>query len=331
MFSKLTFLGTSAGCPTKLRNVTSHVVTFKNGIQWMLDCGEGTQHQIQKAPGVKPTRLSTILITHMHGDHVFGLPGLLASMSMSGGRSSTSQPLVILGPLGLKQYIDISLSLTESYLNFPFEVRELDATQSHDCGLINEVHVAAYPLQHAIPCLGYVLTEQQRPPKVDMSRAKALGINGRDIGQILRHGELAINDRLVTAADITQPPSPSRKMVLLGDTCNSDSLLSAGQGASVLVHECTLDASMQATAIANGHSTSSMAGKFARRLEAERLILTHISPRYDSWDMLHKEAQEVRYILREWWHLLPIACVTSCPYNLLSDSFPAVILCCNLH
>eukprot|EP00045_Choanoeca_perplexa_P004511 m.38761 g.38761 ORF g.38761 m.38761 type:complete len:312 (-) comp12614_c0_seq2:18-953(-) len=293
MFSKLTFLGTSAGCPTKLRNVTSHVLQFTNGKQWMLDCGEGTQQQVQRAQGVKPSRLAAILITHMHGDHIFGLPGLLASMSMAGGRDASSSPLVIVGPNGLKHYLDTCINLSQSYLDFPVDVRELDATTEHDLGTIDGVQVRAYPLKHAIPCLGYVLTEKTKQRKVDMNKAKAFGLAGPQIGELLRAGHLLKDDgTTITTTDVCLPVEPPRKVVLLGDTCNSDTILEPGRGATVVVHECTLDASMEESAIANGHSTSVMAGNFARRLQAKRLILTHISPRYDSWTLLQQEASK---------------------------------------
>ena len=150
---QLTFLGTGAGIPAKERNVSALVLTFtKRSQSWLFDCGEGTQHQFIRS-GLKPNKIEKIFITHMHGDHLFGLPGLLTSRSMSG----PSQPLTIYGPKGIKEYIAASLSLSASWVSFPLDIIEL----TPGLGVESEnTQITVLPLNHVIPCFGFRISYQ---------------------------------------------------------------------------------------------------------------------------------------------------------------------------
>jgi len=140
--------------------------------------------------------------------------------------------------------------------------------------------LAAYPIKHAVPCLGYVITESPPTPKIDAARAKALGVSGPLLGTLRREGSVTIEGQLVHLEDVCHAALPPRKVVLLGDTSDASSLHAAGQGCHTVVHEATLASGMEDQAVANGHSTTNMAVDTALALGASRLILTHISPRY---------------------------------------------------
>ncbi len=161
---ELTFLGTSAGVPTKERNVTSMILNLV-GIRksyWLFDCGEGTQHRILNSP-FKTPKIDKIFITHLHGDHIFGLPGLLCSRSMGGA----TEPLTLYGPKGLKQYVETVLSVSESYMTYPLNIIEIQAGQLFDDG---ELIVTAYPLDHRVECYGYRIEEHAKSGALDAER-----------------------------------------------------------------------------------------------------------------------------------------------------------------
>jgi len=285
LFSHITFLGTSSGAPTKHRNVTSHVVAFNDGSQLMLDCGEGTQHQVIRCDRVKASKLRTILVTHLHGDHCFGLPGFLCSMGMAGSRTDAVK---LVGPVGLKDMVETALRYNGGgfvYLPFPVEYQELPPDfRGFVCDHVG-VRVSAYPMKHGVPCFGYVLEEEARRGKVDAKLAKSKGVSGRQIGELLQVGKVTTEDGTIVHVDeVVGDTIPGRKLVLLGDTSDSSAIAEAAYGTSLLVHEATLGAGKEEEAVERGHSTSAMAGRFAHSINAKSLILTHFSGRFSATD-----------------------------------------------
>lgn len=164
------FLGTGAGIPAKLRNVTSIALKLleERGSIWLFDCGEATQHQILHT-SIKPRRIEKIFITHLHGDHIYGLPGLLSSRSFQGGETE----VIIYGPKGLKEYITVSLSVSQTYLKYPLKVIEIDeGIIFEDEQFIVETHV----LEHGIPSYGYRIIEKDRPGTLLADKLAEAGI-----------------------------------------------------------------------------------------------------------------------------------------------------------
>eukprot|EP01135_Chromosphaera_perkinsii_P006654 Nk52_evm56s554 gene=Nk52_evmTU56s554 len=286
MLQHISFLGTSAGSPSKYRNVTSHALTFENGRVWLLDCGEGTQHRIMTCPSVKSSRIDVILITHLHGDHCFGLPGLLATMSLHmTGRSDS--PVTIVGPMGIKNMTEVNLQHSATVLNFDLQFVELEefgkehkGTKCRQVGSFDGISVAAYTLEHRVPCWGYILQEPEKRGKINMKKAKEYGLKGKMIGDIVKEGELSIEGKTIKLEDVSDEARPGKKIILLGDTSNSNEMLEDGRGCDILVHEATFDKNIREKALETGHSTSEMAGEFAKALGAHYLILTHFSSRY---------------------------------------------------
>lgn len=275
---KLTFLGTGAGSPSLTRNVTSLGLQWpQRAALWLFDAGEGTQQQVLRSP-LKLSHLEQIYVTHLHGDHVFGLPGLLASRSSA---QDIQTPVTIFGPPGLEEWLRVTLRLTATGLKYPL----LFATVSD--GLVYEDEtreVRCRRLNHRVTSYGYAVAEKPRPGTFDAEAALALGVPfGPLFGQLKAGGSVTLPDgRVVDGTALVGPPRPGRKVVVCGDTGVTPAAAELAQGADVLVHEATFQSDQAERAVAAGHSTAAEAAAAARDAGVGVLILTHISSRYES-------------------------------------------------
>ncbi|WNN44527.1 ribonuclease Z [Winslowiella toletana] len=274
---ELLFLGTCAGTPSRERNVTSIALTLGNsgsGGYWLFDCGEGTQHQMMRSP-LKPGKMEKIFITHLHGDHIFGLPGLLTSRSMGG----VTEPLTIYGPVGIKAFVDTTLSLSASYVTFPLEIIEISAGEVCDDG---QIRVTAWPMSHVIECYGYRIEQHDKPGVLDAARLKADGIPAGNWFQRLKRGETVVleDGRQVCGWDYLGPSIKGKSLAIFGDTGPTPVASELAANVDVMVHETTLEASMAEKANGRGHSTTVQAANAAKLAGAKRLIATHFSARY---------------------------------------------------
>ena len=261
---ELIFLGTSAGVPTRTRNVTAILLNLQHPTQsglWLFDCGEGTQHQLLHT-AFNPGKLDKIFISHLHGDHLFGLPGLLCSRSMSG----IIQPLTIYGPQGIREFVETALRISGSWTDYPLEIVEIGAGEILDDGLRK---VTAYPLEHPLECYGY--------------RIEAAGVPPGPLFQELKAGKtITLEDgRQINGADYLAAPVPGKALAIFGDTGPCDAALDLAKGVDVMVHEATLDITMEAKANSRGHSSTRQAATLAREAGVGKLIITHVSSRYD--------------------------------------------------
>ncbi|QIF93153.1 ribonuclease Z [Proteus vulgaris] len=274
---ELIFLGTNAGVPSKDRNVTSMVLDLQNKQKsmWMFDCGEATQHQILHTR-VKLPRLNKIFITHLHGDHIFGLPGLLCSRSMGG----TEAGLTVYGPAGIKDFIETSLTLSHSYLTYPINIVEIDAA-----GFLFEeegMKVSCEALSHPVPCFGYRLEEENSPGKLDALKLKAENIPTGPWLQELKQGKtITLPDgRVIDGQEYIGPEIKGRCIAIFGDTQPTPDALKLANNADVIVHEATFKHEMAEQANSRGHSTTVQATTLAKDANVKKLIITHISSRY---------------------------------------------------
>jgi ribonuclease Z len=283
---RIVFLGTSSAVPTPSRNVSSLAIAKDDGGIWLVDCGEGTQHRLQTAP-VRSGRIERILITHLHGDHCFGLFGLLSSLSMQGRTDS----LELIGPRGIERMVRDVLGHADTRLGYGLQVTELD--RACDLGVRDGLGIAAHPIAHRVACFGYVLEEPVRRGVFDPERARAAGVpSGPLFGRLASGEDVAVGDRIVRSADVVGPSRAGRKLVVLGDTRDPSGIADAARGCDALVHESTFPAGDEAHARSVGHSTSAMAGRFARSIAARRLLLNHFSARFadSELDRLGREA-----------------------------------------
>lgn len=275
---ELTFLGTSAGVPTRTRNMTSIVLNLQQPTAaevWLFDCGEGTQHQFLHT-ALHPGKLNKIFITHLHGDHLFGLPGLLCSRSMQGN----SLPLTLYGPKGLREFVEVALRLSGSWTDYPLDIVEVGP------GLIFDeagYRVTAWPLNHPVECYGYRIEEHDKPGALDAARLIADGVPSGPLFQQLKQGlsvELA-DGRIVDGRRYLGPTTPGKKLAIFGDTAPCEAALELARGVDVMVHETTLEQAMAKKANARGHSSSQQAAALARDANVGTFIATHFSSRYD--------------------------------------------------
>ncbi|QCJ68820.1 ribonuclease Z [Providencia heimbachae] len=286
---ELTFLGTSAGVPTKERNVTSMILNLV-GIRksyWLFDCGEGTQHRILNS-SFKASKIEKIFITHLHGDHIFGLPGLLCSRSMGG----STDLLTLYGPKGLKQYIETTLSVSASYMTYPLEIIEIEAGQLFDDG---ELIVTAYSLEHRVECYGYRIEEHAKSGSLDADKLAQDNIPRGPWMQALKAGETITLEegRVINGADYLGEPIAGKVIAIFGDTEPTEQALLLAKDADLMVHETTLETAFEAKANERGHSTTRQAAKLAREAGVKRFVATHLSGRYSANDipMLLAECQ----------------------------------------
>ena len=277
----LTFLGTSAGCPTAERNVSAIILDLlqERGRLWLFDCGEATQMQMQKAK-FSLAKLELICLTHLHGDHLFGLPGVLTSRSLMQNQSAVT----LIAPKGIKQFIETVTSVSYSWLTYPLNIIELEQD-----GMVFEDEqfcIEVKQLQHRVPCFGYRIIEKDRPPSLMIDKLKQDNINIGPLYAQLKQGKAVTLDdgRVINGLDYLGKVKPGRKLAILGDTIPCDASIELAKDTDVMVHEATQENALQDTALDRGHSTTVQAATIAKQAHAKRLIITHISPRYSLKD-----------------------------------------------
>ena len=281
------FLGTSGSTPTPQRSLPAIAIRRKGEII-LFDCGEGVQRQMIMAK-LSFHRKMKIFITHMHGDHVLGLPGLIQTMSLF----DRQRKLEVYGPKGLKEFIDVIQKTVQYTLTFPIEIHEI-AKAGTICEE-DEYAVFAVEVDHVIPSFAFALIEKPRPGKFYPEKAKKLGIPEGPLWSRLQRGySVTLPDgRTIRPSEVAGPPRPGRKIVYSGDTRPCMNLVRLAENADLLIHDATLDDELAEKAYEDGHSTPSQAAEIARKAGVDRLVLTHISARYKSAEKLLEQAKKV--------------------------------------
>ena len=275
---QLQFLGTGAGIPSKTRNVSAIALNLDQPTAqtWLFDCGEATQHTILHTP-VRPGRIRRIFITHLHGDHIFGLPGLLTSRGMMG----CDTPIDLYGPTGIRHFLETALETSASHLPYPLHIHEIS-----EPGVVHEDEqhrVSAHPLSHGVPSYAYRIQESTQTGTLDVARLRAEGIPAGPLYRRLKEGETIIlgDGRILHGADYCAPAPAARCIIIFGDTCHDDAHAAFCRDADLIVHEATFAGGEEARAARHGHSTADQTARLARDAGAKLLYLTHISARYD--------------------------------------------------
>jgi len=287
MSLRIVFLGTAGSVPTPKRGLPALLV-HRKGEQIMFDCGEGVQRQMIKAKAGFHRKMK-IFITHMHGDHVLGLPGLLQTMALL----DRERKLDVYGPPGIKRFLEDIRETVQFVLTFPVEIHEV-----HEAGVVceeEEYVVQAVWANHVIPSLAYAFVEKPRPGKFYPEKAEALGVPEGPMWSKLQHGHKVKlpNGRVVKPEDVTGPPRPGRKIVYTGDTRPFRGFVKFAAGADLLIHDATLDHELAERAVEDGHSTPDQAAKNAKKAKVKQLILIHISARYEDTSILLQQAQKI--------------------------------------
>ncbi len=274
---EITFLGTSSGVPTRSRNVSSVALRLPQRAEvWLFDCGEGTQHQFLRSE-FKASQIRRIFVTHMHGDHIFGLMGLLATCGLAG---NPQQRVDIYGPPRLNDYLQSCRRYSETHFSYPIKVHTVSP------GLVyedDEFEVRCDRLEHKVTAFGYRISEKDRPGRFDVKRAASLGIPPGPLYGQLKQGKVVTlpDGRRIRGQDLCGPPLVGRKLAYCTDTIYCDRTVELARDVDVLIHEATFAHQDADMAYQRLHSTSTMAAQVALLAEVrQQLIMTHFSPRY---------------------------------------------------
>jgi ribonuclease Z len=287
MSIRVVFLGTSGSVPTLKRSLPSVVVQCPRD-QWMFDCGENVQRQMMQAK-VSFHRKMKVFITHLHGDHVLGLPGLLQTMALM----DRKEPVQVYGPRGLKDFLVCTKETLNFGLTFPVEIREIlsEGTVFES----EEVIVFSKRSNHTVESYCFAFVEKSRPGKFYPKEALALGVAAGELWSKLQGGEsITLADgKVVKPSDVMGPPRPGRKIVYTGDTKPFEGFGQFAAKADLVIHECNFDDSLAEKAAVDGHSTPSQAAGQAKEAGAKLLALSHISARYPNAGLLLEQAKKL--------------------------------------
>ena len=268
----VTFLGTAGSLPTPERN-PSAILINREGEMLLFDCGEGTQRQMMRAR-TGMIRLNHIFLTHLHADHILGIPGLLETMAFQG----REKPLIIAGPTHTLRLVETFK--TVCYFSRDFEVQAVELKPG-DVLSMDGYQVEAIETRHSVPSLGYCLKEDLRLGRFNRDAAMALGILPGPLFGKLQHGQSVEADgKMIRPDQVMGPPRPGRKIVYTGDTRPCRTVEVASHDADLLIHDCALADDMADWAKETKHSTAGEAAQVAKRANVRQLVLTHISSRY---------------------------------------------------
>lgn len=281
-------LGCGSALPTTVHYPTSQVVEFREKL-FLVDCGEGAQRQF-RFQRLDFGRIVGILISHLHGDHCYGLPGFLSTLGMLGRRRA----LPIYGPKGIDTFLAPFIKESQSYLGYEIEVHVLDDRGSACFYEDRSLTITTLPLEHRTPCIGYLFREKATERHIDRASCDFYGVP-RTYYPALREGQpFTTSEGDVISADrLTRPGRPPRSYAYCSDTAYAPQLVPLLKDISLLYHEATFPKERQARAKQTAHSTAEEAGLIARQAKVGRLLIGHYSARYTDATPLLREAQEV--------------------------------------
>ncbi|MFX1510726.1 MAG: ribonuclease Z [Promethearchaeota archaeon] len=283
---KVYFLGVGGGIPSVARSLPSIAISFQGKIL-LFDCGEGTQLQLQRV-GLSPHRIQEIFISHLHGDHVLGLPGLISTMMML----NRTKPLTIYGPAGTKEFTKTTLELTHAHLDFPLTIKNVKkGTISNQ----DQYRVECLPAIHSVASLSFILQTADIPGKFDVRKAEQLGVPSGPLRKKLYNGQSirTSNGKTVKPEEVLGTIRKGLRIAFSGDTAPNPSLAKVAKGANLLIHDATFTALHKENAEKYQHSTAAQAAQIASDASVTRLALVHISPRYASNEEHENEAKAI--------------------------------------
>lgn len=285
---KLTILGCFAATPRTFSNPTSQVLEIKNKL-FLIDCAEGTQVQLRKNK-IKFSKISQVFISHLHGDHFYGLIGLISTFTLL----NRTTDLHIYGPVGIKEIIKLQLKLSSSWISYGLHFHELSSKESELIYEDDKVIVRTIPLKHRIYTNGFLFQEKLEKRKLNIDAVQKYKIdccyyqnikNGKDI--TLDDGRIIENNRL------THDPVPAKSYAFCSDTVYNEEVISIIKNVDVLYHEATFLDSEEVLAIKTMHSTAKQAATIALKSEVKQLILGHYSTRYENIELFKEEAKTI--------------------------------------
>ncbi len=276
------FLGTSGSTPTRERALPS-VAVVHNGITYLFDCGEGTQRQFF-VHSLNISRVDYIFVSHIHGDHVIGIAGLIRTLASN----NRTRPLTIFIPSGYEANVMALIEFDRAMIKYPIILKGIRSGKLLEN---NGISVSAFKLSHSVLTYGFIFKEDDRL-RFDKDMCRKLGIKGTMFSELQRKGSITVNGKRVSLPSVTRRQE-GKKMAYITDTRPASGAASACRGADLMVHEATYDSSMKDYAVARKHSTAEEAARMAKLSKVKRLILFHISARYKDASALLNEAKRV--------------------------------------
>ncbi|NAY93221.1 ribonuclease Z [Muricauda sp. JGD-17] len=284
---RLTILGCYSATPRTFTNPTSQVLEVKNHL-FLIDCGEGTQVQLRKCK-IRFSRIKHIFISHLHGDHFFGLPGLISTFRLLGRETE----LHIYGPKGIKEAITILLKLGDSWTNYPLVFHELSSQSSELLFEDDKVIVHTIPLDHRVYTNGFVFKEKPLPRTLNVEATRKYGIDKSQFIKIKSGKDgMSKDGNVIANQKLTFDPPKPKSYAFCSDTAYNESIVPLIKNVDVLYHESTFLETEARLCAKTKHSTSKQAGTIAKLAGAGQLILGHYSTRYKSIELFKEEAQK---------------------------------------
>ncbi|MDT0608511.1 ribonuclease Z [Croceitalea rosinachiae] len=285
---KLTILGCYSATPRKLNNPTAQVLEIKNHL-FLVDCGEGTQVQLRKSK-VKFSRIKHIFISHLHGDHFFGLPGLISTFRLLGREAD----LHIYGPKGIKEAITLLLKLGDSWTNYKLFFHELISKESELIYEDDNVTVHTIPLNHRVYTNGFLFREKPSPRTLNIEAVAKYKIDKSQFNNIKSGKDVIVDDRLTVAnSKLTFDPPKTKSYAFCSDTAYKEDIIPQIKNVDLLYHEATFLETEQHLCAKTKHTTAKQAATIAKKASVGQLVLGHYSTRYKSLDSFKEEAQQV--------------------------------------
>lgn len=288
MSFNVTILGTGAAVPTLNRGTTAQLVNCHQR-SILIDCGEATQLQMRKFK-VKFQNIQLVLISHLHGDHVFGLSGLISTMQLLG----RTAPMTIIGPKGIKAFLLSQFKLVGLYNGFPLHFKELEPLQE---GLVYQdkcLEIKTFPLNHRVATHGYRIHEKPGNRRLDKEAFDQTGVSTSYINKLISGDDIEDNNGVIVRSnDVTYPPKPSKSYAFCSDTAYHPPIIEHLKGVDLLYHEATFIDKESERASETFHSTAKQAATIALKSNAKRLILGHFSARYKSMEIHAEEAKTI--------------------------------------
>lgn len=282
----VTILGNNSALPAYDRHPTAQAITLNEQV-FLIDCGEGTQMQLARYK-IKRGRINHIFISHLHGDHYFGLIGLLTSMGLLG----REQDLHLYGPPALQQIISLQLEVASTSL--PFNIRFHTIEKE---GIILDqpkFSVECFSTQHRIPCFGFIIREKKKPRKINRDAVVAADIPAVYYERLKNGDDYETHDgQIIKNETVTFANTPGRSYAFSADTIYDPSIAEKTKGVTMLYHEATYLKDLEERAAARYHSTTGQAASIARKAEVQQLLIGHFSSKYESVDDFLTEAQSV--------------------------------------
>ncbi len=285
---KLTILGCYSATPRTFTNPTSQVLEINNHI-FLIDCGEGTQVELRRNK-IKFSRIKHVFISHLHGDHFFGLIGLVSTFRMLGRET----PLHIHGPKGIKEVITLQLKLSSSWTDYPLHFHELTNPESEIVFENEKVIVKTIPLQHRVYCNGFLFQEKPGDRKLLLNKVNEYSIDKVYYRSIKKGKDITLDDgTVISNTELTDNPKPIKSYAYCSDTKYDEAKIPLINLSTVLYHESTFLESHKHLCAKTGHSSAIEAATIAKKANVGTLILGHYSTRYDDIELFRSEAKTV--------------------------------------